>query len=133
MSILKRKVMPRQDLPSKGGSVMAAYDIMKRARRKKSSLTTEGYEDSQIKLESPEDEPREEPKSLQDEMVHSHQSDEEDRGKNLFDGMAERIDPLKKEMRENQSSEHLGRTDLEDDDSAAEDIVSRIMRKMKRK
>lgn len=117
-------------------SVAIAYDIMRRARKKKMAQggpVTKGYEESQIKVEHPDDEPRMEPDSLQESMIHSHPDDEEDRSNVLFDGKAERLDPLKKEYREDQSSIHMGRTDLEEDDSAADDIVSRIMRKMKRR
>lgn len=137
MSILKRrpKQPSREPTPAKMGSVMAAYDIMRRARKrsKDAGIETEGYQESQVKVEHPENDPRKEPDSLQDSMVHEHPADHEDRSKVLFDGEAERIDPLKKEYRENESSIHMGRTDLEEDDSAAEDIVSRIMKKMRRK
>lgn len=136
MSILKKRTqMPRAPQPAKAGSVMAAYEMMKRARRrsKDAGIETKGYEESQVKVEQPEDKPRMEPESLQKSMVHEHPSDQEDRSKTLFDGEAERIDPLKKEYRENESSNRMGRTDLQEDDSAAEDIVSRIMKKMRRK
>ena len=137
MPLFKKKpAQPtREPLPAKAGSVMAAYDIMRRARRRKkdSGISTEGYEESQVKVNTPKEDPRSEPESLQEDMVHDHPADHEDRSNVLFDGKAERIDPLKKEYRENQSSIHMGRTDLEDDDQAAEDIVSRIMKKMRRK
>lgn len=144
-------------------SVAIAYDVMRRARKRKMAqgglvdpedpkIDSEqkitdhfptydtrkqkdpaGYSDSRRRVSSEEDDSRVEPDSLQESMVHKHPDDEEDRSNVLFDGKAERLDPLKKEYREDQSSIHMGRTDLEDDDSAADDIVSRIMRKMRRK
>lgn len=144
-------------------SVAVAYDIMRRARRKKmaqgglvdpehpkeeseSKIDTysasydnrkqkdpEGYTASQKEYYDPEDDPRKELDSLQESMIYEHTNDEENRSNVLFDGKAERLDPLKKEYREDESSNRMGRTDLSDDDSAADDIVSRIMRKMRRK
>lgn len=122
MGILKSKrkrQMPEADLPS--NSIMMQYDIMRKARGRSKSQKgpdTEGYEESQRKLESPKDEKRKEPDSLQEDMIHDHPSDEEDRSNVLFDGKAERIDPLQKEL---------------DEDEDSDDIVGRIMRKMRRK
>lgn len=116
-----KKEMPKDEMEPQKQSVSIAYDIMRRARRKKMAEggpITKGYEDSQKKVESPEDEPRMEPESLQEDMVHGHPSDEEDRSNVLFDGKAERLDPLKKEL---------------DEDRDSDDIISRIMRKMRRK
>lgn len=130
----RKRQMPEPDLPS--DSIMAQYDIMRKSRgrgKSEKGPNPEGYSDSQRRLSDEDDESRKEPKSLQEAMVHDHPNDEEDRSLELFDGRAERIDPLKKEYRENQSSIHMGRTDLEDDDKDADDIVSRIMRKMRRK
>lgn len=99
-------------------AVAIAYSVMKRARKNKKAFGGA--------VEDPD------PRSLQEHM-ESRPNDKEDRGHVLFDGDAERIDPLKKEYREDEGSIHMGRTDLDEDDQAAEDIVSRIMRKMKRK
>ena len=114
-------------------SVAIAYDIMRRARKRKMALGGAVEPEDHDQEGERKDNSRSEPESLQEDMIHDHPSDEEDRSNVLFDGKAERIDPLKKEYREDQSSIHMGRTDLEDDDNAAEDIVSRIMRKMRRK
>ena len=74
---------------------------------------------------------------LEDESLQQHMksrpNDKEDRGHVLFDGDAERKDPLQLEMREDLQSDHLGRRELDEEDSDADDIVSRIMRKMRRK
>lgn len=95
----------------------------------------EGYDSSRDPVEHTDHNSSnldEEDESLQERMI-SRPDDKEDRSLELFDGRAERLDPLKKEYRENESSIHMGRRDLDEDDSAADDIVSRIMKKMKRK
>lgn len=117
----KSKKNVSEDTAPEKQSVSIAYDIMRRARKKKMAEggpITEGYKESQKKLESPEDDPRMEPESLQEDMVHDHPTDEEDRSSVLFDGKAERIDPYEKELQEDRDSD---------------DIVSRIMRKMRRR
>lgn len=144
-------------------SVAIAYDIMRRARRKKMAegglvdpgspkieseskidkysasydnrkqKNPEGYDESRRRVSSEEDDSRQELDSLQESMVEDHPNDLEDRSNVLFDGKAERLDPLKKEFREDEESENYGRQSEEDDDSDADDIVSRIMRKMRRK
>lgn len=96
----------------------------------------EGLEESQRKLDSQRksapDNTDLEDESLQQHM-ESRPNDKEDRGHVLFDGDAERKDPLQLEYREDEQSEHLGRRDLDEEDRDADDIVSRIMRKMRRK
>lgn len=73
-----------------------------------------------------------EDESLQERM-RSFPNDEEDRSNVLFDGKVERKDPLQLELREDEQSDHLGRRELDEEDQDADDIVSRIMRKMRRK
>lgn len=95
----------------------------------------EGYDSTQDPVEEPKKNKPNisfEDASLQERMV-KRPSDKQDRSNVLFDGKAERIDPLKLEMRENLQSDHLGRRDLDEEDSDADDIVSRIMRKMRRR
>lgn len=99
-------------------SVAIAYDIMRRARKKKMALGGAVEPEDHNQEGERRDTSRKEPDSLQDSMVHDHPNDEEDRGKNLFDGMAERVDPYQKEL---------------DEDKDSDDIVGRIMRKMRRK
>lgn len=99
-------------------SVAIAYDIMRRARKKKMALGGAIEPEDHEQKGERKDNSRKEPDSLQEEMVMDHPSDEEDRSNVLFDGKAERIDPLQKEL---------------DEDQDSDDIVGRIMRKMRRK
>lgn len=98
-------------------SIAIAYDIMRRARRKKMSLGGQVEPEYHDQEGERKNNSRKEPDSLQEHMM-DHPSDEEDRSNILFDGKAERIDPLEKELQEDQDSD---------------DIVGRIMRKMRRK
>ena len=148
-------------------SVAIAYDIMRRAKKKKMAqggLTDPGTKkdnmEASIDTYSPyrdkrngpnpegfsssqpdgnyEDRIRngsnteEDDKSLQERMV-SRPSDKENRSNVLFDGKAERRDPLQDVYREDQTSIHMGRQDYGEADADADDIVSRIMRRMRRK
>lgn len=95
----------------------------------------EGYTDSNDRVSSEDHNSSntdEDDESLQQRMI-KRPNDKENRSLNLFDGRAERKDPLELEMRENLQSDNLGRRDLDEEDEDAEDIVSRIMRKMRRK
>lgn len=95
----------------------------------------EGYSSSRRRVSSEDHNSSnvdEEDESLQQRMTEKP-NDKEDRSNVLFDGKAERKDPLELEMRENLQSDNLGRRDLDEEDKDANDIVSRIMRKMRRK
>src|SRR6266853_3338457 len=81
-------------------SVAIAYDIMRRARKRKMALGGAVEPEDHDQEGERKDNSRSEPESLQEDMIHDHPSDEEDRSNVLFDGKAERIDPLKKEYRE---------------------------------
>ena len=131
-------------------SIAIAYDVMRRARKNKmaqggltkpdsekslmeSKLSDhfptydtrkqkdpEGYTSSNKLDEHPEhmkDNTDPEDESLQERMI-SRPNDKEDRSLTLFDGEAERKDPMDKELEE---------------DEDADDIVGRIMKKMRRK
>lgn len=136
MSLMKKRrkqQMPEPDLPS--DSIMAQYDIMRRARGRSKNHkgpSTEGYNESQERVSRESDESRQEPESLQEDMIHDHPNDKEDRSLELFDGRAERIDPFNKELIEDDDSIHSpGKVTSSKEDE--DDIVSRIMRKMRRK
>ena|ERR1039457_2404560 len=93
----------------------AAYSIMRRAKKnKKAGLAGTHLEEDH--------------KSLQDHM-DSTPDDKEKRELNLFDGEAERVDPMAQAMADQEDSEHL----QDEHEKDADDIVSRIMRKMRRK
>lgn len=128
-------VHPEDEKDNMEGSIMKhfpTYDTRKQPDPEGYSSTIDEEKNRHERLTSAPDNTDEEDESLQQRMI-GRPNDKEDRSLELFDGRAERLDPLKKEFRENQSSLHYGRTDLDEDDSAADDIVSRIMRKMKRK
>lgn len=136
MSLMKKRrkqQMPELDLPS--DSIMAQYDIMRAARGRSKSHkgpSTEGYNESQNRISHELDESKREPKSLQEDMIHDHSNDKENRSLELFDGRAERIDPFNKELVEDDDSIHSpGKVTSSQEDE--DDIVSRIMRKMRRK
>lgn len=108
------------------------YDNRKQADPKGYSSTIELESNEHEDNRSAPDNTDDEDESLQQRML-KRPNDKEDRSNVLFDGKAERLDPLKKEYREDQESIHLGRQDLDEADRDADDIVSRIMRKMRRK
>lgn len=99
-------------------AIAISYDIMRRARKKKMAFGGEIPDPDQ--------------RSLQEHM-ESRPSDEQDRTDVLFDGKAERKDPLELEMREDVRSDEEANRDEDEADKDADDIVSRIMRKMRRK
>ena len=68
----------------------------------------------------------EDQESLQERMTDKP-NDEEDRSNTLFDGEAERIDPLDKELREKE--DHVSANEGEE----GEDIVTRIMKKIRKR
>lgn len=116
----------KSEMESKIDQYFPTYDTRKQQ-------DPEGYTSSNRKVESPDHNSSNEDEnelSLQERMI-SRPNDKEDRSNVLFDGKAERNDPYKAELKENYDFEHSQGQTQEEQDS--EDIVSRIMRKMRRK